>query len=262
MPLIPSPAPLTDGVAASSEAVDEVLYRPLATPANFEVLNGRLDSANASGVDVSSSMVQSGAFTLAEQIGATGRNDYFYNIFEGVVMPQVGGSVITNSADVDNITGATKENYSLRDSQYLILPGAGKQFYLPKTSNVMLFWHVETEAWAAAYDALISNGDPEAQNDALSLKLFVNGQQVPNEKRQLKATQYYENALAPLPAFPYVIPGMEFSTDEVKLFRRKWSGHCIVQLAAGWHNAGIGIAHQVYHVRTTTKRFGYVALRA
>jgi hypothetical protein len=255
MPLIPSPAPLVDGTAASSEAVDEVLYRPLATPANFEVINGRLDSANATGVTVSNGKVQSGAFTLAEQVGATGRNDYFYNIFEGVEMPQVGGSIIPNSADVDNITGATKENYELNDSQYFIIPGAAKSFYLPRASNVLLFWHVETEAEAASIDMTVSpsTGDTAAQNDSLSLKLFLNGQQVSNEKRQLKCTKNTTAA---------AIPGMAFTSNEVSFFRRKWSGHCIVQLAAGWHNAGIGIAHQVYHVRTTTKRFGYVALRA
>ena len=257
MPLIPAPSPLVDGSTASSEAVDEVLYRPLATPTNFEVLNGRLDSTNMSTAEVSNSQVQAGAFTLAEQVGATGRNDYFYNVFEGVELPVVGGAVITDSADVDNVTGATKENYRLRDSQYLQIPGAGKSFYLPRTMNVLLFWHVETEAWNVPYAALPADGDPEAQNDALSLKLFVDGQQVSNEKRQLKATMYDSS-----PGFPYAIPGIRFSLYEVKTFRRKWSGHCIVQLTEGWHNAGIGIAHQVYHVRTTTKRFGYVALRA
>ena len=139
MPLIPSPAPLVNGAAASSEDVNEVLYRPLATPANFEVLNGRLDSANAPGIKVSGSMVQSGSFTLAEQVGATGRNDYFYNIFEGVEMPQMGGSIVPNSADVDNITGATKVDYELNDSQYIIIPGAAKSFYLPRTSMFYFF---------------------------------------------------------------------------------------------------------------------------
>jgi hypothetical protein len=257
MPLIPSPSPFTDGSVASSEAVDEVLYRPLATPSNFEVLNGRLDNANLPGTTVSNSQVQAGAFSLAEQVGATGRNDYFYNVFEGVVLPQVGGAVIPNSADVDNLTAADKEGYSLNDSQYLLIPGAGKNFYLPRTMNVLLFWHVETEAWNVPYAALVADGDPEAQNDALSLKLFVDGQQVSNEKRQLKATLY-----STVLGFPYTIPNVDFSSDEVKVFRRKWSGHCIVQLTEGWHNASIGIAHQVYHVRTTTKRFGYVALRA
>jgi len=185
-------------------------------------------------------------------VGATGRNDYFHNIFEGVTMPQVGGAIIPESADVDNRTGGDKSTYSLRRSQYILIPGAGKSFYLPRTSNVLLFWHVETEGWNEEYALLIANGDPGAQNDALSLKLFVDNQEVSNEKRQLKCT------LSP----SYTIPGVSFTSFEVDVFRRKWSGHCIVQLAAGWHNAGIGIAHQVYHVRTATKRFGYVALRA
>jgi len=251
MPLIPSPTPLVDGTAVSSEAVDEVLYRPLATPVNFEVLNGRLDSVNAPGVDVSSSMVQSGAFTLSEQVGATGHNDYFYNLYSGVKMPQIGGAIAPGIADVDNVTGATRSTYLLEDSQYQLIPGAGKTFYLPRTSNVLLFWHVETEALNQKYGVVASPqvNDPGAQDEALSLKLFLDGQHVVGEKRQFKVTDLN-------------VSGTAITSDEAKFFRRKWSGHCIVQLAAGWHNAGIGIAHQVYHVRTTTKRFGYVALRA
>tara|TARA_R110002110_G_scaffold29784_3_gene105784 strand:+ start:1184 stop:1948 length:765 start_codon:yes stop_codon:yes gene_type:complete len=254
MPLIPSPSPLVDGTAASSEAVDEVLYRPLATPNNFEVINGRLDSANAPGVDVSNSHVQAGAFTSGEQVGATGRNDYFYNVFEGIALPQVGGAVITKAADLDNLSGATKEFYRLTDSDYLLIPGAAKSFYLSKTCNVLLFWYVETEAINNPHNASPAE-DYLAQNDSLSLKLFLDGQSVANERRQLKCTKWlFANAS------PSALT--EISSAELKYYRRKWSGHCIVQLTAGWHNAGIGIAHQVYHVRTTTKRFGYVALRA
>lgn len=255
MPLIPSPAPLVDGTAASSEAVDEVLYRPLATPANFEVINGRLDSANAAGVTISSSKVQSGAFTLAEQIGATGRNDYFYQLFEGVDLPQYGSAPIIVAADLDNISGASAADYLLRDADHLIIPGAAKQFYLPRTSNVLLFWHVETEARNVKYGAgspYVPTEDNLAQNDALSLKLFVDGQPVANERRQMRCTS--SNVT--------VNYQITVNASESRSQRRKWSGHYIVQLAAGWHNAGIGIAHQVYHVRTTTKRFGYVALRA
>ena len=251
MPLIPSPSPLVDGTAASSEAVDEVLYRPLATPNNFEVINGRLDSANAPGVNVSNSHVQAGAFTSGEQVGATGRNDYFYNIFEGIVLPQFGGAVITNVADLDNLSGATKEFYQFTDSDHLFIPGAAKSFYLPRTCNVLLFWHVETEAInPGPGQGSAPTTDSAAQNDSLSLKLFLDGQPVANERRQMKCS-------TPLPSSLVFI-----SSGELKYYRRKWSGHCIVQLTAGWHNAGIGIAHQVYHVRTTTKRFGYVALRA
>jgi hypothetical protein len=251
MPLIPSPTPLVDGAVASSEAVDEVLYRPLATPDNFEVINGRLDSTNATGVTVSNSKVQSGAFTLAEQVGATGRNDYFYQLFEGVTLPQIGSGPVAAAADLDNTSGASVGNYLFTNSDYVIIPAAAKHFYLPRTSNVLLFWHVETEAENLPYAAppKVATTDPLAQNDSLSLKLFLDGQPVSNERRQLKATR---NLLYGIPA----------SAAQQNPYRRKWSGHCIVQLAAGWHNAGIGIAHQVYHVRTTTKRFGYVALRA
>ena len=141
----------------------------------------------------------------------------------------------------------------LRDSDHLIIPGAAKQFYLPRTFNVLLFWHVETEARNVKYGAgAAPTEDSEAQNDSMSLKLFVDGQPVSNERRQMRCTQTQVTTNY----------GISFSAAESRLQRRKWSGHCIVQLAAGWHNAGIGIAHQVYHVRTTTKRFGYVALRA
>lgn len=244
MPLIPSPAPLVDGTTASSEAVNEVLYRPLATPTNFEVINGRLDSANATGVTVSSDKVQSGAFTVAEQVGATGINDYFFQLYEGVEFPQYGAVPIALAADLDNTTNSTAVDYRFKNADYVIIAGAAKQFYLSKTCNVLLFWHVETEC-----SAVTEVGDTAAQNESLSLKLFVDGQTVSNERRQLKTT-----------GLDYGITAINAAESNPE--RRKWSGHCIVQLTAGWHNAGIGIAHQTYHVRTATKRFGYVALRA
>lgn len=250
MPLIPSPTPLTDGAVASADDVNEVLYRPLATPTNFEVVNGRLDSANYSGTSIKNSNVQAGAFTTAEQVGATVRNDYFYNMYESVNLPQFGGAIVTNIADLDNVSGATPENYQLRDSDHILIPGAGKQFYLPRACNVILFWHVETEAMNKEPTSTPGPTDSLAQSDSISLKLFVDGQTVSNERRQMKATDGVPSGLVVI------------RPQELEVYRRKWSGHCIVQLAAGWHNAGIGIAHQVYHVRTTTKRFGYVALRA
>ena len=135
-------------------------------------------------------------------------------------------------------------DYRFKNADYVIIAGAAKQFYLSKTCNVLLFWHVETEC-----SAVTEVGDTAAQNESLSLKLFVDGQTVSNERRQLKTT-----------GLDYGITAINAAESNPE--RRKWSGHCIVQLTAGWHNAGIGIAHQTYHVRTATKRFGYVALRA
>jgi len=261
MPDIPNPIPLVDGTAASSVAVDRVLYEPLATTTNFELINGRLDSLNVTSASrISSSEVQGGAFTSAEQGGATGRNDYYYNFFVDVEFQSLGGAVAPYLADVDNTLGAPPDDYNLEPDDFILIPGAGKSFYLPRTCNVLMFWHVETEALnqspnANSFPTPQTNDTPSA-NDALILQLFVDGAKVVGAKRQLKCTMIHpwvEDGGNPVPFF---------NQQELRYFRRKWSGHYVVQLAAGWHNAGIGIVHQVYHVRTVTKRFGYVAMRA
>jgi len=273
MPTIPVTTPFSDGTVADEELLNDALYRPLATPVNMSITNGQLDSANIDAAfRVDSSDVQGGAFTTAAQVGATGSNDYFYNFYEEIELELLGGAIAPWIADIDNIANADPLDSTPLGPHYVLIPGASQKFYLEYSCTVLLFWHVETEAKNnapsassqvnASYTSLPPppvQTDSGATNDALSLRLFVDGDTVAAEKRQLKCNVTH----------PWYVDGSGFPlTYSVNVgglgavFRRKWSGHYVVQLAAGWHNAGIGIVHQVYHVRTVTKRFGYVAMRA
>lgn len=270
MPNIPVTTPFTDGDVADEELLNDALYRPLAVPVNMSIVNGQLDEANIeTAFRVDSSNVQGGAFTTAAQVGATGSNDYFYNFYEEVELQLLGGIKAPWIADIDNLANADPLDSTPLEPHYVLIPGASQRFYLEYPCTVLLFWHVETEAKnnapsASSQAALLVDGpvvsvDSGATNDALSLRLFVNGETVAAEKRQLKSnvTHPWATTGGGLPvtyAVNLILPQATF--------RRKWSGHYVVQLAAGWHDVGIGIVHQVYHVRTTTKRFGYVAMRS
>ena len=270
MPTIPVTTPFSDGSVADEELLNDALYRPLAAPVNMSITNGQLDSANIdASFRVDSSDVQGGAFTTAAQVGATGSNDYFYNFYEEIELELLGGAIAPWIADIDNIANADPLDSTPLEPHYVLIPGASQKFYLEYPCTVLLFWHVETEAKNNAPQSSSQlegmfgtvQHDSGAINDALSLRLFVDGDTVAAEKRQLKC-----NVTHPWASIDSL--GVTPVTYAVNLgglgavFRRKWSGHYVVQLAAGWHNAGIGIVHQVYHVRTVTKRFGYVAMRA
>ena len=263
MPNIPVTAPFIDGNVANEELLNDALYRPLATPANMSIVNGQLDSDNVeSTFRVDSSNVQGGAFTTAAQVGATGSNDYFYNFFHEVELAALGGTIAPWIADIDNTLANDPLDSTPLEPHYILIPGASQRFYLEYPCTVLLFWHVETEAKNIALNSMSPEAstfnDSSAMNDSLSLRLFVNGETVAAEKRQLKCN--ITNPWRTTGGFPVTYA---VNTGAYKaLFRRKWSGHYVVQLAAGWHNVGIGLVHQVYHVRTATKRFGYVAMRS
>ena len=230
MPNIPVTTPFIDGDVANEELLNDALYRPLATPANMSIVNGQLDSDNVeSTFRVDSSNVQGGAFTTAAQVGATGSNDYFYNFYEEVELELLGGLIAPWIADIDNIANADPLDSTPLEPHYILIPGASQRFYLEYPCTVLLFWHVETEAKnnAPTNSSHVLPSPPggtvykdsAAVNDALSLRLFVNGETVASEKRQLKSN--VTHPWATTGGFP-VTYAVNIG-GQGAVFRRKWS---------------------------------------
>jgi len=237
MPDIVPTTPFSDGLVADADVFSGELYEPLNPPGSMEVVNGRLDNANLAAPEILDRRdIRSGTFTTGKSVGATANLDYFYDFYNFAEdrNPPMG---LVSPADI---------TLPALVSRHMPISGAGQSFYLYYPSILFLTWHVGIET-----NNLVAAADVNSLDQSVSLRLFVDGKvadganNLDNYRKQFDTLQGSSAAL------------------------RYYSGHCVLTPAdypsftsEGWHTAGIYIAHQKYQIRTTVRRFSYIALKA
>lgn len=223
-----------DAAAAAVSDVNmhtENLFNP-ATPDNtFAVLNGNLNVANTAAANtVRRTEVRPGQLSDGGMVGATANVDYFQELFD-----------IDSSVELD-------DSAQEQDSYYVPIIGAGATFRLNYTPSLLIFtWMIEF-----ATDARFDVGYREGANVAL----FYDGVKQEHTRRGTYGVMY--------PTSRYAGGGLAVHAYRIQARTkdRRFSGVHVVTttVSAGWHDAGLRIAHNARQARIRVRNFKWIAI--
>jgi hypothetical protein len=207
-------SPLFDNNDLPSSRVYDSLYSPGGN--SLEVLNGRLDEANlATDFLIDYLSIQDGSVSGGGMTSGTRNIDYF------------GGT----SDKIDGwFDGVGQSELDAGIQNYLPIPGAGVQFYLPFSAFVLLTWQV---SWVS---------DAKTEQSSM-IKLFVDGlpEYTHAFSRRCRRTMFRTDPGKEDGSTATVAMGQKFLRDRYK--GRYWCGHRLLStLDAGYHSASLRIS--------------------
>lgn len=263
-----------------SEDVRENLFVPKSTPDSLAVIDGFLDEDNlASAVssEIPKGLVRRGSFTRPETTGSTLNLDYFREPFDG----------------------SWTMSWDAAQERALAIPGCTRRFNIPWDDCKAVYISFRLEVVVdAGYGFDVGNGDYYDTRDNSGTLLddgsFTGGtygvnSDYPGETRLMLfydgepvkgVSRIIQNGVQGV-AKPFNYSGtVDNPNDPMFSAVRHWSGSAIIdpngpfgsgsyqlsasaadQLAKGFHNVSIRIAHQVYQVRVRTRHITVIPLR-
>ena len=206
------------GVALSSTAWNNNLYRASSPNASFEIINGHLDAVNmdATWPEVLPEQVQRGAYGDMGFVAGTANLDYFNEWFRGID------------------TSTPTDTYPTRP---LPVPGANATFHVAEASMVVL-------SWTAFWTSISADATEQTR-----LHLYIDDVLQTTQRREVRQTS---------------TSGFVYGRDhDGRVKNRYWVGHHSVELAAGYHTAGLRIVQDegVEQSRVWARSFRYIILK-
>ena len=289
----------SDGQVSDADKVSDNIYKPETGYSSLEHINGQLDQLNVPNAasteywEVNGDVVQDGTFTGGSMVGATANIDFFRD-------PHFADTHRENTFGPDEVVDPTsneigKVSYYDQDSQqsvdtttifhtdedFVAVPGASIEFYLPYDCSLVLFtWNIQFEDDGDSgydgnsyYPILISK---LLQAERLSynvygltasqffltrtwLRFYIDDAWVPGQERIT-----YPNKRRPFmdggnPHLPH--------SHAHSLAPRYWNGHHAAstsngtQLSKGWHSASIRIYSNSNQSRVRVRGIRHVYFR-
>ena len=246
MPLVTYNPFLINAKPSGGEVYDK--FYKYGSNESFENINGRLDLSNfnVTGDEIGHTMLQDNSVSGGGMVAGTANLDYFGNgttTFGSTTYfpaPPSGffSSVSALGAYVEgSATDPAKE-------EYIAIPGASVQFYLPFSACVLLTWQI---MWTSDSDALDDEthvrlfiDDSETDNGLVTGDPTTGGVQRPTQVRRSRETMFGHTGT----------PGLALTTSLKSRYKsRYWSGHHFIGppyegLSRGWHSASLRIISQ------------------
>jgi hypothetical protein len=213
--------PFAADATPTGSQINDALWTPNTTPQSFNVINGQLDQANLdSGFSLGFRQTKKGTFGLAEFVGSTLNMDFFSEVFAGYRTsswyydPWADGSNPGTSEKTVRLPGT---NTDPQRNPYLAIPNAAIRFYMERAGAVMLTWHV---MWVDDQNQVAPADLDKKRQVTTPIRLFV------DDEAQRAAYRLV----------PTTSSGFPLGRQ------RYWNGHHFIEnLAAGWHEAYLGI---------------------
>ena len=210
--------PFAADATPTGSQINDALWTPNTTPQSFNVINGQLDQANLdSGFSLGFRQTKKGTFGRANAVGSTLNMDFFNEVFAGYRTsswyydPWDDGATAGSSEKSVPLVGTAS---NVQRNPYLPIPNAAIRFYMESAGAVMLTWHV---TWVD--DGKPLDNDKQRQVST-PIRLFI------DDRAQRAA---YRMVPERAQFFPLG-------------YQRYWNGHHFIEsLAAGWHEAYLGI---------------------
>lgn len=233
-----TPPTFIDGFAPTGEEVFDAIYT-----LSSDVLNGRVDENNLALLgdrSVTHPYLQSRSASGGGMTAGTCSLDYF--------VPRL-YTVGSDKTVVSGIYRGDPSEESAERNEFIAIPGASIQFYLPFKAYVLLTWQI---TWT---------NDSEDKDDESHIRLFIDGEKGANADcnvRRVRRTMFPADSTG-------VIPNTSlYLRDRYK--GRYWSGHKWVgaPLSKGFHSASLRVIQNksVRQTRVRARSMKYIFFRA
>ena len=290
----------TDGLVSDADKVSDNIYKPGVSYSSLEHINGHLDRLNVPASTsseywkISGDLVQKGTFTGGSMVGATGNIDFFRNPHfadthrENVYGPD---EQLDSDGKIQTVKYINRDTFTSIDTgvrfpeneDFVAVPGASIEFYLPYDCTMVLFtWNIQFEDDGdSGYSQQSSFYPPvlaailgtEKQGyyvhgltgtqDVLTrtwLRFYIDDEWVPGQER----------ISFPDKRRPYKDGGSNRrlpSSATITKAPRYWNGHHAAstsdntQLTKGWHSASIRIYSNSNQSRVRVRGIRHVYFR-
>ena len=267
----------SDSTVPDADQVADNIYKPSQSYSSLEHINGHLDQQNvpiATSPDywlVGPDAVQDNTFTGNGMIGVTRNVDFFRNpLFVDKIREELYGPdpLVDDDGQMNQIDNTLVAD----DEDFIAIPGACIEFYLPYDCNLVLFtWNVQfdddgdngpdPETRVATFPISSNAGTAGEMNTRTWLRFYVDNAWVEGQERitqptKLKATGH--NAF---------LGGTRYMPGGDPRGPRYWNGHHAATVAnntgltKGWHSAGLRIFSNSNQARVRIRGIRYMFFR-